>query len=92
MTYNLTRRQTLAGMGMLGAASLLGRPASAADSNKLIIPTLGGVWEKFWRETIVPDFKKKVAPDAESPSMSAMAASGAPICAPPAPPTRPTPL
>jgi putative spermidine/putrescine transport system substrate-binding protein len=57
MTLNLTRRQTLAGLGAVGAASLFGLPV-AAQGKTLIVPTLGGVWEQFWRETIAPAFEK----------------------------------
>lgn len=56
---NLSRRQTLLGMGALGTAGLLGLPAARAQAKDLIVPTLGGVWEQFWRETIVPAFEKE---------------------------------
>ena len=54
---NLSRRQTLIGMGALGASGLFGLSARAQDGT-LIVPTLGGVWEQFWRETIAPAFEK----------------------------------
>jgi putative spermidine/putrescine transport system substrate-binding protein len=54
---DLTRRQTLLGMGALGAAGLFGLPARA-QGKTLIVPTLGGVWEQFWRNTIAPAFEK----------------------------------
>ena len=54
---NLTRRQGLAAMGAFGAASLFGLPLRA-QGNTLIVPTLGGVWEQFWRGTIAPAFEK----------------------------------
>jgi putative spermidine/putrescine transport system substrate-binding protein len=54
---NLTRRQTLLGMGALGAAGHFGLPARAQDKT-LVVPTLGGVWEQFWRNTIAPAFEK----------------------------------
>jgi len=54
---NLTRRQTLAGMGALSAAGLFGLPVLAQEKT-LIVPTLGGVWEQFWRSTIAPAFEK----------------------------------
>lgn len=53
----LTRRQTVAGMGALGAAGLIGMSAIAQEKT-LIVPTLGGVWEQFWRSTIAPAFEK----------------------------------
>lgn len=56
MTF-LNRRQALAGLGALGAAGLLGGPARA-QGKTLIVPTLGGVWEQFWRTTIAPAFTK----------------------------------
>jgi putative spermidine/putrescine transport system substrate-binding protein len=55
---NLTRRQTLAGMGALGASALFSGVVRA-QGNTLIVPTLGGVWEQFWRSTIVPAFEKQ---------------------------------
>lgn len=56
MTLNrLTRRQTLAGISAVAGASLLGMPA-IAQQRTLIVPTLGGVWEKFWRDSIAPAF------------------------------------
>jgi len=51
-----TRRQTLAGLGV--AALARGRTASA-QSKTLIVPTLGGVWEQFWRSTVAPAFSKQ---------------------------------
>jgi len=51
----LNRRQTMLGMGALTAAGLFGRP-TFAQGKTLIVPTLGGVWEQFWRETIAPKF------------------------------------
>jgi putative spermidine/putrescine transport system substrate-binding protein len=53
----LSRRQALAGLGAIGGASLLGMPARG-QTKTLIVPTLGGVWEQFWRSTIAPDFTK----------------------------------
>jgi putative spermidine/putrescine transport system substrate-binding protein len=54
----MSRRQALAGLGLLSGAAFMPRMAFAADDNNLVIPTLGGVWEQFWRETIVPEFQK----------------------------------
>lgn len=55
---DLTRRQALAGLGALGASSLFGLTAARAQGGTLIVPTLGGVWEQFWRNTIAPAFEQ----------------------------------
>lgn len=54
----LTRRQTLAGMGALAGASFFGLPAGAQQKT-LVVPTLGGAWEQFWRTSLVPSFSEK---------------------------------
>jgi putative spermidine/putrescine transport system substrate-binding protein len=51
------RRQALAGLAGLIGAGAAGLPARA-QGKTLIIPTLGGVWEQFWRKTIGPAFGK----------------------------------
>ena len=56
---NVNRRQTLAGLGLMGAAGLFGMPAARAQGKTLIVPTLGGVWEQFWRSTVAPAFEKE---------------------------------
>lgn len=55
---DLTRRQMLAGMGGLAAAGFMGLPAMAQQKT-LVVPTLGGVWEQYWRSTVGPAFTKK---------------------------------
>ncbi|WJR65314.1 ABC transporter substrate-binding protein [Neorhizobium sp. CSC1952] len=55
---DLTRRQTLAGMGALAAAGLMGLPARAQQKT-LVVPTLGGVWEQYWRSTVAPEFTRQ---------------------------------
>jgi putative spermidine/putrescine transport system substrate-binding protein len=55
---NLNRRQILAGMGGLAAAGIAGAPARAQQKT-LIVPTLGGAWEQFWRAELAPAFTKK---------------------------------
>ncbi|TYR33219.1 ABC transporter substrate-binding protein [Mesorhizobium microcysteis] len=50
---NLTRRQTLVG---LAAATMLPARSAFAQQKTLIVPTLGGVWEQFWRDKIAPEF------------------------------------
>lgn len=54
MTMN--RRQILAAMGALSAAGLLPGGRAMAQDRTLIVPTLGGVWEQFWRDTVAPRF------------------------------------
>ena len=53
----IDRRQALAGLAGLMGAGMAGLPARA-QGKTLIIPTLGGVWEQFWRKTIGPAFTK----------------------------------
>ncbi|WP_245511510.1 hypothetical protein [Rhizobium leguminosarum] len=55
---NMNRRQLLAGMGGLAAASMINLPARA-QSKTLVVPTLGGAWEQFWRSTLAPAFTAK---------------------------------
>lgn len=50
-----TRRQTLAGLAALSGAGLFGLPGRAQEKT-LIVPTLGGVWEQFWRDKVAPAF------------------------------------
>lgn len=50
---NLNRRQAL---GALAAATILPGRAAFAQQRTLIVPTLGGVWEQFWRDKIAPEF------------------------------------
>ncbi len=53
----IDRRQALAGLAGLMAAGA-GGGSAFAQGKTLIIPTLGGVWEQFWRKTIGPNFAK----------------------------------
>src|SRR5258708_1556269 len=53
-----TRRQAMAGLGALAGLGWLPRPAGAAEDNKLVITTLGGVWEQFWRQSVAPAYSK----------------------------------
>lgn len=55
---NLSRRQAIAGLGAVTAAGWLGLPARA-QARTLIVPTLGGVWEQFWRDTVAPAFTRQ---------------------------------
>src|SRR6516162_8387005 len=51
----LDRRTAMIGMAALAAGGLSSQRASA-QAKTLIVPTLGGVWEQFWRKTIAPAF------------------------------------
>lgn len=55
---NFNRRQILAAMGGMAAAGMAGLPARAQQKT-LIVPTLGGAWEQFWRAELAPAFTKK---------------------------------
>ncbi|HWU64831.1 MAG TPA: ABC transporter substrate-binding protein [Ensifer sp.] len=55
---NMTRRQTLGAMAGFSAAAMFGSRVRA-DGKTLIVPTLGGVWEQFWRTTLAPAFSAK---------------------------------
>jgi len=54
----INRRQALAGLAGASAASIFGLSGVRAQGNTLIVPTLGGVWEQYWRATIIPAFEK----------------------------------
>ncbi|MFI4994501.1 MAG: PotD/PotF family extracellular solute-binding protein [Hyphomicrobiales bacterium] len=56
MTVKLNRRQALAAMAALTGGGLAAGPV-LAQAKTLIVPTLGGVWEQFWRKTVAPTFK-----------------------------------
>ena len=55
---NLDRRQLLASLAATAGAALLPEGASA-QGKTLIVPTLGGVWEQFWRSQIAPAFTRE---------------------------------
>ena len=55
---NLDRRQLLASWAATVGAALLPGGASA-QGKTLIVPTLGGVWEQFWRSQIAPAFTRE---------------------------------
>jgi len=59
---DLSRRHMNAALAALVGTGIFGIPAHAADA-KLVITTLGGVWEKYWRETLVPAFVKASGAD-----------------------------
>lgn len=52
----LNRRQALGGLGAMASLSMLPARGAWAQSGSLIVPTLGGVWEQFWRDRIAPGF------------------------------------
>ena len=52
-----TRRRLTAALAAAGVAAGL-RPAFAQD-NRLVVPTYGGRYERFWREVLIPPFEKK---------------------------------
>ncbi|MBN9889893.1 ABC transporter substrate-binding protein [Salipiger abyssi] len=54
----ITRRQSLGALGAMGLSAFMPRYAFAQDSETLVVPTLGGVWEQFWREHIAPAFEE----------------------------------
>ncbi|SIQ30820.1 putative spermidine/putrescine transport system substrate-binding protein [Rhizobium sp. RU35A] len=54
----MTRRQMLAAMAASSAAATFGLPAHAA-AKSLVVPTLGGAWEQFWRTELAPAFTAK---------------------------------
>lgn len=41
-----------------GTAAALAPRGASAQGKTLVVPTLGGVWEQFWRKEIVPRFEK----------------------------------
>ncbi len=60
MDFKTTRRTALAGLGALGATSMLSAwPVAMAQAQDLIVNGYGGSWEKFWRETVLPGFEKR---------------------------------
>jgi len=50
------RRQFLGGLMATALAAGL-RPASAQD-NRLVVPTYGGRYERFWRDVLIPPFEQ----------------------------------
>ena len=52
-----TRRQVVMACAALMGPAMLRFPALAAAAQELVITTYGGVWEAFWRKTLVPAFE-----------------------------------
>src|SRR5215470_19298514 len=47
-------------MSWLAAAGLLaGTRGVQAQTNRLVVPTYGGRYERFWREVLIPPFQQK---------------------------------
>lgn len=64
MTDILRRRVIQALLALTGGAALR-VPAVRAASERLVVTTYGGSWEKFWRDTLMPDFQKATGVTAE---------------------------
>ncbi len=60
-----TRRDVIVACAALMGASIVRFPALAEAAAKLVITTYGGVWEKFWRDTLVPAFVKETNADVD---------------------------
>jgi putative spermidine/putrescine transport system substrate-binding protein len=56
LTTDVTRRGVLTALAALAGTGILGVPALRAATEELVVTTYGGSWEKFWRETLTPDF------------------------------------
>jgi putative spermidine/putrescine transport system substrate-binding protein len=52
-----TRRRFTAAFAAAGVAT--GFPPAFAQDNRLVVPTYGGRYERFWREVLIPPFEKK---------------------------------
>lgn len=52
-----TRRQVVMACAALMGPAMLRVPALAAAAQELVITTYGGVWEAFWRQSLVPAFE-----------------------------------
>src|SRR5262249_19765173 len=55
--HNWTRRRFSAALAATGVAT--GLRCAVAQNNRLVIPTYGGRYERFWRDVLVPPFEKK---------------------------------
>lgn len=55
----VNRRRVLQALAALAGTGMLNVPALRAATDELVVTTYGGSWEKFWRETLMPDFAAK---------------------------------
>src|SRR5262245_30142668 len=55
--HHWTRRWFSAALAATGVAT--GLRCAVAQNNRLVIPTYGGRYERFWRDVLVPPFEKK---------------------------------
>lgn len=55
----VTRRTVIQALAALTGTGFLNVPALRAATEELVVTTYGGSWEKFWRETLMPDFAAK---------------------------------
>jgi putative spermidine/putrescine transport system substrate-binding protein len=53
-----TRRNVLTAMAGIAGTSILHMPAFAQATRELVVTVYGGVWEKFWRDALIPAFTK----------------------------------
>lgn len=56
---DVTRRRVIQALVAAAGVSVLRVPAVRAATEELVVTTYGGSWEKFWRETLLPDFTAK---------------------------------
>jgi len=60
MKADVNRRETLRTIGAFAGAAALGQASFAqTDPGRLVIPSYGGRYERFWREAILPPFERK---------------------------------
>jgi putative spermidine/putrescine transport system substrate-binding protein len=59
MTGEVTRRRVVGALGAVGSLIALAPVRGAAAAERLVIPTYGGRYEKFWREQLLPPFEAK---------------------------------
>lgn len=61
----VNRRRVLQVLAAAAGTSILNIPTLRAATEELVVTTYGGSWEKFWRETLIPDFTEKTGLDAK---------------------------
>lgn len=62
--FELNRRSAIFGLAGLAGAGFLDFPRAARAADDFVITSYGGVWEQFWRSTLIPAFtaKTKIEP------------------------------